>query len=107
MITICTAAERPDLWKISNDAPAFWPGYNMHGDVVGQWWGLLDEELPQFQFVLYDDEAGSVAARGLTGPLAWNGQDEALPAGYRPGDRADLHPAPLARSRQRPLRAGR
>jgi hypothetical protein len=68
MITIRTAAERPDLWKISNGAPAVWPEYNMHGDVVNQWWGLLDEELPQFQFVLYDDEAGSVAARGLTGP---------------------------------------
>jgi GNAT superfamily N-acetyltransferase len=79
MITIRTAAERPDLWKISNDAPAVWPEYNMHGDDLNRWWGLLDEELPQFQFVLYDDEAGSVAARGLTGPLAWNGQDEALP----------------------------
>jgi hypothetical protein len=29
MITIRTAAERPDLWKISNDTPAVWPEYNM------------------------------------------------------------------------------
>jgi hypothetical protein len=81
MITIRTAAERPDLWKISNDAPTVWPEYNLHGDVINQWWGLLDQELPQFQFVLYDNEAGSAVARGLTGPLAWNGQDQTLPGG--------------------------
>lgn len=81
MITVRTAAERPDLWNASNDAPTVWPEYNLHGDVINQWWRLLDEELPQFQFVLHDDEAGSVVARGLTGPLAWNGQDETLPDG--------------------------
>jgi hypothetical protein len=81
MITIRTAAERPDLWKISNEEPGVWPEYNLHGDVINQWWGLLDAELPQFQFVLYGYEAGSVAARGPTGPLAWNGQDETLPGG--------------------------
>jgi GNAT superfamily N-acetyltransferase len=81
MIAIRTAAERPDLWNAGHDAPTVWPEYNLHGDVINQWWGLLDEELPQFQFVLYDDEARSVVARGLTGPLAWNGQDEALPDG--------------------------
>ncbi len=81
MITVCTAAGRPDLWDISSDAPAVWPEYNLHGDVINQWWGLLDKELPQFQFILYDDETGTVAARGLTGPLAWNGQDQTLPDG--------------------------
>ena len=41
MITIHTAAERPDLWKISNDAPAVWPEYNMHGDVINRRRGCL------------------------------------------------------------------
>ena len=81
MITVRTAADRPDLWKISNDAPAVWPEYNLHGDVIDQWWGLLDQELPQFQFVLYDDETCTAVARGLCGPLAWNGQDQTLPDG--------------------------
>lgn len=84
MVTVHTAAERPDLWKVGNDAPAVWPEYNLHGDVINQWWGLLDEELPEFQFVLYDDEADSVLAQGFTGPLAWTGQDDALPDGIDP-----------------------
>jgi hypothetical protein len=84
MITVHTAAERPDLWKIGNEAPSVWPEYNRHGDVLNQWWGLLDEELPEFQFVLYDDGAELVLAQGFTGPLAWTGQDEALPDGIDP-----------------------
>ncbi len=51
MITVHTAAERPDLWKIGSEAPPVWPEYNRHGDVLNRWWGLLDEELPEFQFV--------------------------------------------------------
>ena len=84
MITVHTAKERPDLWKVASDAPTVWPEYNMHGDVINLWWGRLDEELPEFQFVLYDDAADSVLAQGFTGPLAWTGQDEALPDGIDP-----------------------
>jgi len=84
MITVHTAAERPDLWKMGSEAPPVWPEYNRHGDVLNQWWGLLDEELSEFQFVLYDDGAELVLAQGFTGPLAWTGQDEALPDGIDP-----------------------
>jgi hypothetical protein len=80
-ITIHTAAERPDLWEAAGRAPSVWPEYNRHGDVLNQWWGLLDEELPELQFVLCDEDAGSVLAQGFTGPLAWTGQVEALPDG--------------------------
>ena len=41
MITVRTAAERPDLWKIGSDAPPVWPEYNRHGEVSNQRWGLL------------------------------------------------------------------
>ena len=81
MITMHTATERPDLWARGIDSAAVWPEYNLHGDVLNQWWGHLDEELGDFQFVLYDDEADAVVAEGHTGPFWWDGEDSALPDG--------------------------
>ena len=48
MITMHTATERPDLWARGIDSAAVWPEYNLHGDVLNQWWGHLDEELGDF-----------------------------------------------------------
>lgn len=79
--TLHTAAERPDLWERGIDSGDVWPEYNLHGDVLNQWWGHLDEELADFQFVLYDDEADAVVAEGHTGPLWWDGDDATLPPG--------------------------
>src|ERR1700681_1866059 len=41
MVAVHTAGDPPDLWKFGNDAPTVWPEYNLHGDVINQWWGLL------------------------------------------------------------------
>jgi hypothetical protein len=79
--TVHTAAERPDLWDRGIPSESVWPEYNLHGDVLNRWWGHLDEELREFQFVLYDEARDEVVAEGHTGPLWWNGQDEALPEG--------------------------
>ena len=79
--TVHTAAERPDLWDRGIPSESVWPEYNLHGDVLNRWWGHLDEELREFQFVLYDEARDEVVAEGHTGPLWWNGQDEALPDG--------------------------
>lgn len=79
--TSYTAAERPDLWERGIASADVWPEYNLHGDVLNQWWGHLDEELADFQFVLYDDEADAVVAEGHTGPLWWDGDDATLPPG--------------------------
>ncbi|HET6561021.1 MAG TPA: hypothetical protein VFG72_04040 [Marmoricola sp.] len=79
--TLHTAAERPDLWERGLDSATVWPEYNLHGDVLNQWWGHLDEELPDFQFVLHDEEHDVVVAEGHTGPLWWDGDDETLPDG--------------------------
>jgi len=79
--TFHTAAERPDLWERGIDSASVWPEYNMHGDVLNEWWGHLDEDLPEFQFVLYDAEQDEVVAEGHTGPLWWDGSDESLPDG--------------------------
>jgi hypothetical protein len=80
-VTMHTAAERPDLWERGLDSAAVWPEYNLHGDVLNQWWGHLDEELGDFQFVLYDDAVDQVVAEGHTGPFRWDGDDDTLPPG--------------------------
>ena len=41
-------------------------------------------DLPEFQFVLYDESSDQVLAEGHTGPLSWNGLDESLPDGIDP-----------------------
>jgi hypothetical protein len=81
MVSMHTAAERPDLWERGIDSASVWPEYNLHGDVLNQWWGLLDVELAEFQFVLYDDDEDAVIAEGHTGPLVWDGDDDTLPPG--------------------------
>ena len=80
-----TAAERPDLWERGIESADVWPEYNLHGDVLNQWWGLLDEELPELQFVLHDDETDTVVAEGHTGAFVWDGDDATLPRRDRPG----------------------
>jgi hypothetical protein len=81
LLTMHSAADRPDLWDRGIPSESVWPEYNMHGDVLNRWWGHLDEDLPEFQFVLYDDTSDEVFAEGHTGPLWWDGLDETLPDG--------------------------
>lgn len=80
--TTFTASERPDLneraWELTDEV---WPEYNKHGDVLGEYWGRLDEDLADFQFVLYDEEAEDVVAQGHAIPCRWDGTPEGLPAG--------------------------
>lgn len=80
-ITMHTAAERPDLWERGIPSASVWPEYNLHGDVLNRWWGHLDEDLPDYQFVLYDEVKDEVVAEGHTGPLWWDGTDDTLPDG--------------------------
>ncbi len=80
-LTMHTAAERPDLWDRGIPSAAVWPEYNLHGDVLNRWWGSLDVDLPEFQFVLYDEADDEVVAEGNTGPLWWEGRDDSLPEG--------------------------
>ena len=80
-LTMHSAADRPDLWERGIPSESVWPEYNLHGDVLNRWWGHLDEDLPEFQFVLHDDTSDEVVAEGHTGPLWWDGVDETLPDG--------------------------
>lgn len=81
-LSILSTRERPDLSERAADATAdVWPEYNQHGDVLGEYWGGLDEVFPDFQFVLLDEEADEVLAQGHTIPLAWDGTPGGLPRG--------------------------
>ncbi len=82
MITMYTAAERPDLAERGIDSALVWPEYNLHGDVTTELWHHLGEDLPDYQFVLYDDVADEVVAEGHTGPFAWDGVDATLPPSF-------------------------
>jgi hypothetical protein len=77
-----TCAERPDLWQRSDDEiTGVWPEYNMHGDVLNEYWGRLEEEFADFQFVLHNEESDAVLAQGHSIPCAWDGTVAGLPAG--------------------------
>jgi GNAT superfamily N-acetyltransferase len=80
-VRVVTWAERPELADLGPPSASIWPQYNLHGDVFNEWWLPLLEELPEYQFALYDDENDSVLAEGHTGPLAWNGDSARLPDG--------------------------
>ncbi|HZU73151.1 MAG TPA: hypothetical protein VE990_10330 [Acidimicrobiales bacterium] len=75
-------SERPELWERITDLSAeVWPEYNRHGDVVGPYWDSLYQVFPDFQFVLYDEDADEVLAEGQTIPVAWTGREEDLGPG--------------------------
>jgi hypothetical protein len=79
---VVTAAARPDVWARAEDLDAdVWPEYNRHGDVLNEYWGRLDEDFAEFQFVLYDEQADELLAQGHTIPFAWDGTAQGLPAG--------------------------
>ena len=79
---VATAAERPDLWARAESLDEdVWPEYNRHGDVLNEYWGRLDEDFAEFQFVLYEEEADELLAQGHTIPFPWDGTAPGLPSG--------------------------
>jgi GNAT superfamily N-acetyltransferase len=79
---IVTAAEEPALWERSEiGGTDVWPEFNLHGDVLNLFWGRLDEDFGDFQFVLWDDAADAILAEGHSIPCAWDGTPDGLPPG--------------------------
>jgi GNAT superfamily N-acetyltransferase len=79
---VFTCAERPDLWERSQEEIVdVWPEYNLHGDVLNEHWGGLDEQFRDFQFLLYDEGSDALLAQGHSLPFGWDGSEEGLPAG--------------------------
>jgi hypothetical protein len=75
-------SDRPELRDRSDDVFVdVWPEYNVHGDVMNEYWELLYDDFPTFQFVLYDEQNDEVVAEGHTIPCRWDGSPTELPAG--------------------------
>jgi GNAT superfamily N-acetyltransferase len=58
-----------------------WPEYNLHGNVLNRFWGRLGEDFAPFQFLLYDEAADELLARGFSIACRWDGTPRGLPAG--------------------------
>lgn len=81
-VQVARYSEQPVLWeRISGLSAEVWPEYNQHGNVLNRYWTRLYEDFPQWQFVLFDSDAGDLLAEGHTIPVAWDGID----AGLGPG----------------------
>jgi hypothetical protein len=81
-LRIYTARERPDLGERGRETSAVWPEYNVHSPISNRYWSRLLPELPDHQFVLYDEAADEIVAQGHTAPLVWDGTVEGLPDGF-------------------------
>ena len=81
-LVIATARDRPDLWERAEDLDAdVWPEYNRHGNVLNTYWGRLEREFADYQFLLYDEAKDDLVAEGHTIPFRWDGTPHGLPDG--------------------------
>jgi hypothetical protein len=81
-LAVFTAEERPDLWVNAEASfPIVWPEYNLHGDVAGEYFGVLFPTYARVQVLVYDRELERVVARGRTIPFRWDATLEDLPTG--------------------------
>ena len=79
---VVTQADRPEIAERGDPLSLeVWPEYNRNGDVMNEYWRFLHELFPEYQFVLYDEEADDVLAQGHSVPLRWDGATDGLPAG--------------------------
>ena len=79
---VVSYSERPDLVERLGEVEDVWPEFLHHTDATfNALWGRVRREFPDFQLVLYDDDADRVAGRGQTIPFRWDGTWEDLPDG--------------------------
>lgn len=80
--TLVSLAERMDLRRPMGDfASALWPEYMNNDPIADRLWHHLPDSFPQFQLLLLDPDRQIVAIQHA-GPLAWDGADQGLPAGW-------------------------
>ncbi len=78
---VFSVAQRPELAEHGIPSELVWPEYNLHGELTNRLWPRLYDDLPQFQFGLYDEETDELLAEGHTVPCWWDGSDHALSSG--------------------------
>ncbi|HET9519598.1 MAG TPA: hypothetical protein VFO73_00965 [Candidatus Limnocylindrales bacterium] len=79
---LVSLAERPDLISPSDHFNgAAWPAFMLESPVANGLFGRCFRDWPQLQFVLLDAD-GSMVATSNAMPLAWDGTDDGLPAGW-------------------------
>jgi hypothetical protein len=78
---VVTVAERPELVDGGIPSAEVWPEYNLHGEVTDRLWPRLYQDLPQFQFGVFDDDTGELLAEGHTIPCWWDGTGAGLSSG--------------------------
>jgi GNAT superfamily N-acetyltransferase len=79
---LVTLADRPDLTvPMARHNGAVWPRFMLQDPVADRLWHHLDEEFAAFQLLLLD-AADTIVAAGTCAPLAWDGTDAGLPAGW-------------------------
>jgi GNAT superfamily N-acetyltransferase len=80
--TLHAVSDRPDLWRpMVRASAAVWPEFMFHDPVAGAHWDRLPVDWPAFQLALLD-ETGEVVGAANGAPLAWDGTDDGLPAGW-------------------------
>ena len=78
---VITQADEPGIDERIEGTEGLWPRYNTEGDVLGKYWFRLYEVFPDFQFVLFDEDAGKPIAEGHCLPITWDGTVGGLPQG--------------------------
>jgi hypothetical protein len=80
MINLYTYQERPDLIKqVRAFIPKSWPAFMLNDPIADRLWGRMEDEYPEYQFVLCE-EGDRVVAMGNSMPFVWDGTPEGLPA---------------------------
>jgi len=80
--TLWSLAELPEADQALDDHnSAVWPAFMFEDPVANRLWDLLHRQLRPFQLLLLGPDGGIVAA-GNSAPLAWDGTDAGLPAGW-------------------------
>lgn len=79
---LVSLAERPDLIDPAGHFNgAVWPEFMLNDPYADRYWNLLETIWREFQLVLLNAD-GEIAATNNSAPIAWDGTDDGLPAGW-------------------------
>lgn len=79
---LVTLEERPELRsEVESFGSSVWPEFMLHDATSDAIWPRLFEDFAAFQLALLDADGG-LAAVGRSAPLAWDGTEADLPAGW-------------------------